>query len=171
MSEPKQDDTIIRCSCWNVEVKLIGPPIACAACYCQDCDAGARQIEVLPNAAPVRDTDSATSCVLYRKDRVKCSNGAQVLQGRKIKEKSVTNRVVATCCNTAMFVDFDRGPHWVSVYRARLERDAPALQMRINTKFRRANNHLPNDVPSHPTFPLSLAAKLIASRIAMLLRQ
>ncbi len=171
MSEPKQEEMIVRCSCERVEVKLIGPPIVSAACHCQDCDAGARQIEALPNATPVRDADGATSYVLYRKDRVKFSNGAQLLQGHKIKEKSVTNRVVATCCNTAMFVNFDRGPHWVSVYRARLERDAPALQMRINTKFRRANTHIPNDVPSYPTFPLSLAAKLIASRIAMLLRR
>jgi hypothetical protein len=171
MSEPTQDETIVRCSCGSVEVELIGRPIVCAACYCRDCDAGSRQIEALPNAAPVRDADGATSYILYRKDRVKCSSGAQLLQGRKIKENSVTNRVVATCCNTAMFVNFDRGPHWVSVYRTRLERDAPPLQMRINTKFRQANNRLPSDVPSYPTFPLRLAAKLIASRIAMLVRQ
>lgn len=171
MSEPTQDETIVRCSCGSVEVELIGRPIVCAACYCRDCDAGSRQIEALPNATPVRDADGATSYILYRKDRVKRLSGAQYLQGRKIKENSVTNRVVATCCNTAMFVNFDRGPHWASVYRARLERDAPPLQMRINTKFRQANNHLPSDVPSYPTFPLRLAAKLIASRIAMLVRQ
>lgn len=168
MSEPTQDDTTIRCSCGDVEVKLIGAPIACAACYCRDCDAGSRRIETLANAGPVRDADGATSYVLYRKDRVRCSSGAQFLQGSKLNEKSITNRVVATCCNSAMFVNFDRGPHWVSVYRNRLEGHAPSLQMRINTKFRQSNDPLPSDVPGYPTFPLSLAAKLIGSRIAML---
>lgn len=112
MSGPTQDGTIIRCSCGKVEVELIGAPIACAACYCRDCDAGARRIEALPNAGPVRDADGATSYVLYRKDRVRCSNGAQLLRGSKLNEKSITNRVIATCCNSAMFVNFDRGPHW-----------------------------------------------------------
>jgi len=171
MSEPKQDDTIIRCSCGNVEVKLIGPPIVCTACYCQDCNAGSGQIEALPNATPVRNPDGSTSYILYRNDRVKCSSGAQLLQGHKIKEKSATNRAVATCCNSAMYVNFDSGPHWVSVYRTRLGKNAPPLQMRINTKFRQANSHIPNDVPSYSTFSLSLVAKLIASRIGMLLRQ
>lgn len=168
MSGPTQDGTIIRCSCGKVEVELIGAPIACAACYCRDCDTGARRIEALPNAGPVRDADGATSYVLYRKDRVRCSNGAQLLRGSKLNEKSITNRVIATCCNSAMFVNFDRGPHWVSVYRNRLEGHAPPLQMRINTKFRQSNDPLPNDVPGYPTFPLSLAGKLIGSRIAML---
>jgi hypothetical protein len=167
MSEPTQDDAIIRCSCGKVAVELIGPPIACGACYCRDCDAGSRQIEALPNAAPVRDADGATAYVLYRKDRVRCSSGAQFLQGSKLNEKSITNRVVATCCNSAMFVNFDRGPHWVSVYRTRLESHAPPLQMRINTKFRQSNDPIPHDVPGYPTFPLSLAAKLIGWRIAM----
>ena len=40
MSGPTQDGTIIRCSCGKVEVELIGTPIACAACYCRDCDTG-----------------------------------------------------------------------------------------------------------------------------------
>ena len=68
MSEPTQDETIVRCSCGSVEVELIGRPIVCAACYCRDCDAGSRQIEALPNATPVRDADGATSYILYRKD-------------------------------------------------------------------------------------------------------
>ena len=53
-----------------------------------------------------------TAYVVYRKDRVKCSRGNQFLQGYKIKEKSPTNRVVATCCNSAMFLNFDDGKHW-----------------------------------------------------------
>lgn len=40
--------------------------------------------------------------------------GRMRLKRHKLKETSPTNRVVATCCNSAMFVTFDRGPHWVS---------------------------------------------------------
>jgi hypothetical protein len=110
-----------------------------------------------------------TAYLLYRKDRVDCLRGAQLLQGYKVREKSVTNRVVATCCNSAMFLNFEKG-HWLSVYRARFRGDVPPLQMRIQTKFKPENSNVPNDVPSYSTFPLMFVAKLVAARIAMLLR-
>jgi hypothetical protein len=171
MSEPPKNDTTARCSCGNVELEAIGAPITSVVCYCNDCQEGSRQIEALPNARPVRDPDGGTAYVLCRKDRVKCSRGAQFLLGHKIKEKSVTNRVVATCCNSAMFLNFDSGPHWVSVYRARFHGNVPPLEMRNYTKFRPAHSDVPNDVPSYSTFPLRFVAKLIAAKIAMLLHR
>jgi hypothetical protein len=93
------------------------------------------------------------------------------LQGYKIREKSVTNRVVATCCNTAMFLNFDNGFHWVSAYRARFQGDVPPLQMRICTKFKPENSEIPSDVPSYSGFPLKFLAKLVAAKIAMLLHR
>jgi hypothetical protein len=109
MSEPPKNDTTARCSCGSVELEAIGAPIMSAACYCDDCQEGARQIEALPNARPVRDPDGGTPYLLYPKDRVNCSRGAEFLQAYKIKEKSATNRVVATCCNSAMFLNFEKG--------------------------------------------------------------
>ena len=102
--------TIARCACGSVEVEALGPPITSVVCHCNDCQEGARRIEALPNARPVRDTDGGSAVALYRKDRVRCSQGAELLKGYKLKESSVTNRVVANCCNSAMFVSFDRGP-------------------------------------------------------------
>ncbi|KYF71605.1 GFA family protein [Sorangium cellulosum] len=163
--------TTVRCSCGRVELEATGAPILSAACYCDDCQEGARQIEALPNAPPVRDPDGGTAYVLYRKDRFNCSKGAQLLQGYKIREKSPTNRVVATCCSSALFLRFDSGPHWVTVYRGRVEGDAPPLQMRIYTKFKPENSDIPDDVPSYSTFPLRFVAKLVAAKIAMLLRR
>lgn len=133
MSEPQKKDTIVRCSCGSVELEAIGAPIMSTACYCDDCQEGARQIEALPNARPVRDPDGGTAYLLYRKDRIECSRGAQFLQDYKITEKSGTKRVVATCCNSAMFLSFEKG-HWFSVYRARFQGDVPPLQMRVQTK-------------------------------------
>jgi hypothetical protein len=171
MSSPLKNDLTASCSCGSVELEAIGAPITSVVCYCDDCQEGARQIEALPNGRPVQDTDGGTTYILYRKDRVKCSRGALLLKSHKIREKSVTNRVVATCCNSAMFLNFDDGKHWVSMYRARFQGDIPPLQMRICTKSKPDNGVVPSDVPSHPTFPFKFLAKLFAARIAMLLHR
>jgi hypothetical protein len=158
------------CSCGGIEFKAFGAPIVSNVCYCADCQMCSRQIEELPNAGPVRDPDGGTAYILYRKDRIECLKGATLLKSYKIKENSVTNRVVATCCNSAMFMNFDKGPFWVSAYRARFRGDLPPLQMRICTRFKPAAVDLPNDVPSYPGYPLRLMARLLVSGAAMLLR-
>ncbi|WP_197038357.1 hypothetical protein [Billgrantia saliphila] len=86
----------------------------------------------------------------------------------KIKTESPTKRVVATCCNSAMFLDFQKG-HWFSVYRARFAGNAPPLQLRVQTKFKPENCDIPNDVPSYRTYPFKFVAKLMAARVAMLI--
>lgn len=157
------------CSCGRVEVQAFGKPIVSGACYCDDCQKGAAEIEALPNAPALRDPDGGTACILYRKDRIACTKGAELLKPYKLKAKSVTNRVVATCCNSAMFMNFDKGPHWVSAYRARFHGDLPPLEARICTKSKPEGVNLPADVPSHPGYPPSMIFKLLASRFAMML--
>ncbi len=130
---------------------------------------GADQIEALPGAGAIRDPDGGTAYIVYRKDRIECSRGAESLKGYKLKEVSVTNRVIATCCNSAMFMNFDRGPHWVSAYRARFHGELLPLQLRICTKFKPHGVVLPDDVPSHRGYPPGFIVKLLASRVAMLL--
>ena len=159
---------IATCACGQVELQAVGRPIASTVCYCDDCQKGGAEIEALPDAPAVRDPDGGTAYMLYRKDRIACSKGAALLKPYKLKETSPTNRVIATCCNTAVFVNFDKGPHWVSAYRARFHGELPPLQARICTKFKPANVVLPDDVPSHPRYPAGLAVKLLSSRIAML---
>jgi hypothetical protein len=171
MSAPPKNDMTVSCSCGSVELEVIGIPITSAVCYCDDCQEGSRQIEALPNAGPVRDPDGGTAYILYRKDRIKCSRGALLLKSHKIREKSATNRVIATCCNSAMFLNFDDGKHWVDVYRSRFKRDIPPLRMRICTKFKPENGDLPSDVPRYSSYPLKFLAKLLAARIAMLLHR
>jgi len=158
------------CSCGSVELRAFGVPIVSSVCYCDDCQKGGHQIEELPDAGAVRDPDGGTAYILYRKDRIECSNGSALLKSYKLEEGSATNRVVATCCNSAMFLSFDKGPFWVSAYRARF-RNPPPLQMRICTKFRPDGAPLPNDPPSYRGYPMRLIAKLLASGIAMFLRR
>ena len=169
MPEP-ENRTTARCTCGSVELEAVGAPIASTVCYCESCQEGSRQIEALPNGRPVCDSDGGTAFVLYRKDRVERSKGSQLLRGYKLKEESSTNRVVATCCNSAMFLDFGKG-HWLSVYRAALRGDVPPLEMRVHTKSRPAGGDLPDDVPSYSGYSFKFMSKLFAAWIAMLLRR
>ncbi len=159
------------CACGGVELKAFGRPIVSSVCYCDDCQKGADQIEALPGAGAIRDHDGGAAYILYRKDRIECSKGADLLRGYKLRETSVTNRVVAACCNSALLINFDRGPHWVSAYRARFHGELPPLQLRICTKFKPDGDVLPDDVPSHRGYPSAFIVKLLTSRVAMLLRR
>src|SRR5918997_4397482 len=113
MSEHSKSLTIARCSCEGVELGALGDPIMSAVCYCQSCQEGSRQIEALPYGRPVCDSDGGTAYVLYRKDRIEYSKGSQLLRGYKLTDESPTRRVVASCCNSPMFLDFEQG-HWLS---------------------------------------------------------
>ena len=159
---------IVRCSCGSVEIEAFGTPITSVVCYCDSCQEGARQIEALTNAASILGPDGGTAYILFRKDRIKYSTGAELLNGYKIDENSTTSRVVATCCNSAMVMRFDDAKHWVPMYRARFLGDMPPLQWRICTQFKPENAVLPTDVPSSAMYPAGFMWKLLASRLSML---
>ena len=137
------------CRCGRIELRLTGNPIVTSVCYCDDCQAGARQLAALPGAPLPAGDDGGTAYVLFRKDRVQCTSGDSGLKAYKLKDKSVTNRVVATCCNAPMFMSFDNARHWVPVHRARLLGIPPPIQMRICTKSKPDNVDLPDDIPSY----------------------
>lgn len=170
MYGPAKDNATARCSCGNVELQARGTPIMSVVCYCESCQKGSRQIERLPNGRPVCDPDGGTAYVLYRKDRVEHSEEAGSLRGYKLKDESPTERVVATCCDSPMYLDF-KGGHWLSVYQAALRGDPPPVEMRVHTKSRRAGSALPGDVPNHPGYSLRFLAKLFFAWIRMLLRR
>ena len=150
---------------------MLGAPIASLVCYCDDCQEGSRRIEALPNGRTVRDADGGTAYVAYRKDRVRCTKGASLLQDHRLRETSPTKRLVAACCGSAMLLGFDDAKHWVDVYRARLHGHPPPLEMRVGTRFRPDGAALPPDVPSYEGFPVRFLAKLLAARIGMALQR
>ena len=156
------------CTCGRVILELQGTPISCLACYCNDCQAGARQIEALPGAPPVQAPDGGTSYIVYRKDRMQTIKGADLLKVLKLTPASATNRVIASCCNAAMFLNFDDAKHWVDIYRERAGGSAPPLKMRVCTKFAPDAGSVPSDVPGYARYPLPLIAKLIGAKFAML---
>jgi hypothetical protein len=149
-----------------VEYEAIGAPITSAVCYCASCQQAGRALEQLPAAPPVLEPDGGTSVILFRKDRVRCVHGREQLEAHRLRPDSPTRRLVATCCNSAMFLDFTRG-HWLSMYRRRFPADAPQIEMRLMTKYRRAAVALDGDVPSHRGLSGGFMIKLLAARIAM----
>ena len=112
------------------------------------------------------DADGGTPIVLYRKDRVACKAGKEHLEEHRLKPDSPTRRVIATCCNSPMFLDFTKG-HWLSIYRNRFPDGAPPIAMRIMTKDRRADVVLRDDVPNHDGYPGGFMLKLLFAWIAM----
>ena len=124
-----QGRQIAGCSCGRVELEVLGEPIVATVCHCSSCREAGRRLGEMPGAAPVLDTEGGTPLVLYRKDRVRCTRGSELLAEHRLKAESPTRRVVATCCNAPMFLDFTKG-HWISIYEGRLPADGPAAGRR-----------------------------------------
>jgi hypothetical protein len=158
------------CQCGNVKFEALGPPILACSCYCTSCQEAGRRFEQLTSAPRVLDPDCGTGFVLYRKDRVQCVTGQEYLEEHRLKPDSPTRRVIATCCNSAMFLDFTKG-HWLSMYRNRIPTGAPPLEMRVMTKERRVGVELDDELPNYSGRSGKVMLKLIASGIAMGLRR
>ena len=159
---------VAACTCGRVALEAKGAPILTASCYCDDCQAAARLIEALPGAPRLLDADGGTSFVVYRKDRLGWTKGAELLKSYKLKETSPTKRMVAGCCNTAMVLGFDDAKHWVDVYRARVVGEAPRVEMRVCTRFKPGGAAFADSVPSYPGYSPRFLAKLLKARVAML---
>lgn len=162
---PKQQLSA-TCQCGKVKFEAVGAPILTGSCFCRSCQEAGRQFEQLASAPAVLDPDGGTGMVLYRKDRVQCVSGQQYLEEHRLKPVSPTRRVIATCCNSAMFLDFTRG-HWLSMFRSRFPAGAPPLEMRVMTRERRAGIELADDVPNYDGHSGKFMLRLIAAWIAM----
>lgn len=156
---------IASCRCGGVVLELAGAPIVHAACYCASCQEAGRQIEHLHGAPSVLDADGGTELVLYRKERVHCRQGGERMHAHRLKPDSPTRRMIAPCCNSAMFLDFTKG-HSLSLYRARLPQSVPPLEMRVMTAARREGVVLPPDARNYPTYPATFMWKLLSARAA-----
>ncbi len=166
MNQKQHQQLSATCQCGKVKFETVGSPILTGTCYCSSCQQAGRQLGELPAAPPLLDPDSGTSMVLVRKDRVRCVTGQQYLKEHRLKPESPTRRVVATCCNSAMFLDFTKG-HWLSMFRNRFATGAPPLEMRVMTQERRAGVELADDVPNYPRHSGKFMLKLIGAWIAM----
>jgi len=163
-----QKQYLARCRCGAVELAAYGRPIVASICYCVDCRAAAQQIATLAGSPNVADPDGGTQFLLFRKDRIACSKGAEQLQAVRLKNTSATRRMIASCCGSAMHMAFDDARHWVSAYRARFVGDVPPLEMRICTKSRASDETLDLSIPSYAGYPPAMMVRLLGAMLLML---
>src|SRR6476646_1160470 len=95
---------VAPCRCGKVELEIVGTPILRGICYCASCQEAGRRYRAAPGADSGLAEDGGTDYVLYRKDRVRCIHGGELLEERRLKPESPTRRMVARCCNTAMLL-------------------------------------------------------------------
>ena len=155
------------CTCGQARLEATARPIVTVTCYCASCQEAGQKFAALPGATSVLREDGGTDFILFRKDRVSCLAGKEVLREHRLTPASKTRRVAATCCNSAMFLEFTNG-HWLSLYSARVpSKDQPPLEMRTMTKDRRAGVELDDTVPSPATHSVKFMAKLLGAWVAM----
>ncbi len=153
-----------RCQCGRAALQMSGAPILSVICCCESCRTAGQAFEREPGAPAVLRPDGGTDYCLFRKDRVRISDGAEHLQERRLTPASPTRRVVATCCNTPMFLDFTPG-HWLTVYRGRLPGDAPKPQMRVMAMDAPAG--FADRIPTYPRHAPGFMLKLVGAWAAM----
>jgi hypothetical protein len=157
----------VSCKCGTITFELSGEPFMVAECMCESCRTAGRILESLPGAPPLLDTKDATLAAMYRKDRLTCTAGSEMLREHRLRPESPTRRIVATCCNSAMLLEFTKG-HWISVYGARLpEADRPTAEMRTMAGDLPEGHELPDDIPNLRTHSVGFFARLLRAWAAM----
>lgn len=155
-----------RCICGRVSCEAQGTPILSAVCYCDDCREAGVRLEALPGAPACRTSDGGAHYMTYRDDRFRIVSGAELLHALPAPDDAKTQRMIASCCNSAMFLKFAPG-HWTSSFALRYGKDALPVEMRTQVRFRRSDDPLPGDAPAYQGFGARLFVRLIVARIAM----
>lgn len=159
--------TRLSCACGKVHLEVDDAPIVSTECCCNSCREAAARMRALPGAPPLLQPTGATPFVLYRKDRVRFVSGAEHLKEFRLKPDSSTRRVVATCCNTPVFLEFQSG-HWLSLYALLWPQGAaPPLEMRTMAMDLPDPSVLPDDVPNGRRQPFIFMWRLLSAWIAM----
>ena len=159
--------TRLSCTCGKVEIEVTGDPILTAECCCNSCRAAGDRFEQLPGAPSFRTALRTTPYVLVRKDRFRIVSGAEQLRQFRLKPKSQTRRVVAACCNTPLFTEFQAG-HWLSLYASLWpEAERPRMEMRTMTGDLPDASILPADIPNLKSQSGAFFGRLLWAWIAM----
>jgi hypothetical protein len=113
------------------------------------------------------EENGGTRFVLYRKDRVEITKGRDLLRAYRLSTTAPTRRVVTTCCNSPLFLEF-KGGHWLSLYSSLWpEGQAPRPSIRTMTSDRSADVVLDDSIPSGTWQTIGFYGKLLTAWIAM----
>ncbi len=157
----------VTCRCSKTRLRLHGDPILVSECLCSSCRTAADRLSRLPLATNFLTPYGATPCAEYRKDRVVVTEGAENLGEFRLVQAATTRRVLATCCNTPLFLEM-KGAHWVSVYLHLWPTPTrPRPQLRTMTKDLGDKSALPDDIPNLDTHSFAFYFQLFKAWVAM----
>ena len=159
---------VAHCRCGAVGVCAWGEPLIVSACYCEDCEAAAQRLAGSGDVTPPASVDGGTEFMLFRRDRIACTRGADRLQAMRLTDASKTRRMIAGCCATPMYLAFDDKRPWVSAFRASFGTDAPPVEMRICTRSRRSEEKSEDALPNHSGYPPTMMVRILAAWPLML---
>lgn len=159
--------TPLTCACGDVQLEVDGDPIIAAECHCDSCRAAGGRLAALPAAASVLEPNGGTPYVMYRKDRVRFLAGTERLREFRLGPAATTRRIVASCCNTPICLEFHNG-HWLSLYGRLWPREAlPPMELRTMTSDRSDSAGLADDIPNRRHQSVRFFARLLGAWIAM----
>ncbi len=157
----------LACACGTVRLAADRAPIVSAECCCTSCSEAGRRLEARPGAPSILAKNGSTHFVCYRKDRVRFVSGRDRLAAFRLSPDASTRRVIATCCDTPVFLEF-KGGHWLSLYAGLWPAGtAPAPELRTMTKDLPEGTRLPDDMPNARTQSIGFMARLFAAWAGM----
>ncbi|HEV7277370.1 MAG TPA: DUF6151 family protein [Devosiaceae bacterium] len=157
----------LACACGQVRLEVAKAPIISTECHCDSCRTAGARLEALPAAPRVLEANGGTHFVLYRKDRVRFRDGTDLLREFRLRPDAPTRRVVASCCNTPVFLEFENG-HWLSLYSCLWPGHAlPPADLRTMTGDRPDHAPLDTEVRSGRRQTALFYARLLGAWIAM----
>ena len=157
----------IGCACGHTRLRVQGAPILVSECLCDSCRAAAARLAKLPGGSDILTSYGATPSAEYRKDRVEIVAGAESLREFRLKPDTGSRRIVATCCNTPIFLEM-KGAHWLSLYlHLWPEGTRPKPELRTMTGDLPDASALPADIPNLKAHTVSFYLKLLGAWIAM----
>ena len=159
--------TPLACRCGAVRLEVEKAPMIAAECYCDSCRSAGERLAGMPGALPLLNDKGGTPYELYRKDRVQIVAGAALLRAFRLTPTSPTRRVVASCCNTPLFAEFQNG-HWLSLYAALWPAESrPPMQLRTMTSDLLPKVVLDNRLPNARRQTFAFFAALLGAWVAM----
>ncbi|GAB5428829.1 MAG: DUF6151 family protein [Devosia indica] len=159
--------TTLRCACGQFHLELIGDPFSASECHCRSCRSAAQRLSILPPAFPIAAGNGGVPYALYRKDRISFPDGTANLAEFRLSDTAPTRRVLTTCCNTPVFLEFEGG-HWVSFFTGLWpESRRPTPQIRTQTGDVPDGVTLDDSLPAGTTTTAGFYARLLGEWIAM----
>jgi hypothetical protein len=158
-----------HCACGRVVFEAKGTRLAAIACYCDDCQGVARQIDALPDGRSGLAADGGTVSTLFRKDLVRCVRGAELLENHKLRPASPATRQLASCCNSNMTTRFE---NWLPITALRthsINVESVKPDFCIYTLFAPDATKLMHEAPRHAGLPPRLQLKVAGAAVALAL--